>query len=189
MLRQLGGVSGGATSSGAPSPSGYQEYDRDLYAHWTDADGDCIDARDEVLLSESRVRPAMSADGCDVVAGEWFDPFTGRTFSDPRDLHVDHLVPLAEAHRSGAHRWSAAKRRAYANDLSDPRSLIAVSAGANMSKGADDPAHWLPENRNYRCTYVRHWVAVKDRWNLSMDPAERRAVEQVRATCANRGRR
>lgn len=188
MLRQLERVSGGATSSGRPGRSGYQEYDRDLYEHWTDADGDCVDARDEVLRSESRVRPTMSADGCDVLSGEWFDPYTGRTFTNPRDLHVDHLVPLAEAHRSGAYRWSAAKRRAYANDLSDPRSLIAVSAGANMSKGADDPAHWLPENRQYRCTYVRDWVAVKERWNLRMDQAEQRAVQLVQATCANRAR-
>jgi hypothetical protein len=57
-----------------------------------------------------------------------------------------------------------------------------------MSKGADDPAHWLPENRQYRCTYVRDWVAVKERWNLSMDQAEQRAVQLVQTTCANRAR-
>jgi len=188
MLRRLDDISGGATSSGAPSPSGFQEYDRDLYPHWSDADGDCQDARQEVLIAESERPVELSADGCRVETGLWLGRFTGERFTDPSDLHVDHMVPLAEAHRSGAHRWSRARRDAYANDLGDPRSLIAVSAGANMSKGADDPAHWLPENNAYRCTYVRDWVAVKQRWDLSMDPAERRAVEQVLRTCRNRGR-
>ncbi|WP_200338623.1 HNH endonuclease family protein [Rhodovibrio sodomensis] len=188
MLQRLNAISGGGTSSGAPAPSGFQEYDRALYSHWSDADRDCQDARQEVLISESRRPVQLSADGCDVVSGLWIDPYTGARLTDPSDLHVDHIVPLAEAHRSGAHRWSHAKRKAYANDLEDPRSLIAVSAGANMSKGADDPAHWLPENRSYRCTYVREWVAVKRRWDLSMDPAERRAADQVLTTCRNRGR-
>jgi hypothetical protein len=64
---------------------------------------------------------------------------------------------------------------------------MAVELGANRSKGADDPARWLPENRAYRCAYVRTWVAIKQRWGLSMDPAERRAIAQVEQTCTNRG--
>jgi hypothetical protein len=186
MRQRLDGISGGATRSGAPSPAGYQEYDRDLYRHWTDADGDCQDARQEVLIAESRGPVRLTRDGCRVISGQWAEPYTSRIVRDPGELHVDHLVPLAEAHRSGAHRWSAQRRQAYANDLTDPRSLIAVDAGANMSKGADDPAHWLPENRAYRCQYVADWVAVKRRWQLSMDPAERRAVDTVMRNCANR---
>ncbi|MBK1667390.1 hypothetical protein CKO28_05020 [Rhodovibrio sodomensis] len=187
MLRQLEGVSGGATTSGAPAPGGYQEYDRDLYRHWTDDDGDCQNVRHEVLIAESRVPVSLTADGCRVVTGEWHDPYTGRVFKRARDLDVDHVVPLAEAHRSGGYRWSAAQRERYANDMSAPEHLMAVELGANRSKGADDPARWLPENRAYRCAYVRTWVAIKQGWGLSMDPAERRAIAQVERTCANRG--
>ena len=186
MREQLDGVSGGATSSGAPSPSGYQEYDRDLYAHWSDADGDCIDARHEVLAAESRVEVTYTRDGCAVTSGLWICPFTGKRITDPSELHVDHMVPLAEAHRSGAYNWSYAKRKAYANDLSSPRTLVAVDAGANMSKSASDPAEWLPDRNP--CGYVRDWVSIKQRWGLSFDPRERRAIDQVLSNCANRGR-
>src|SRR5205085_10550088 len=87
------------------------------------------------------------------------------------DLDVDHMVPLAEAWDSGARTWSTARRTAYANDLTDPRSLIAVSAGSNRSKGDQDPAEWTP-SRNV-CNYVKQWVVVKTRWSLSVNEAER----------------
>ena len=37
--------------------------------------------------------------GCKVIAGRWEDPYTGRVSTDPRDLDIDHFIPLAEMHR------------------------------------------------------------------------------------------
>ena len=70
-----------------------------------------------------------------------------------------------------------------ANDLSDPNTLIAVSLGANRSKGDRDPADWLPPNRAFQCTYVRRWVEVKRRWGLSADTAQKRTIAAVLASC------
>ena len=54
----------------------------------------------------------LDADGCRVVGGQWHDPYTGTTFTDPSRLDIDHLVPLAEVHRSGGgEMWSDAQRR------------------------------------------------------------------------------
>ena len=159
-------------------------YDRDLYRHWIDADGDCQDTRQEVLILESVVPVTLDAQGCRVVEGSWLDPFTGDGFTDPTSLEIDHLVPLAEVHRSGGHLWTAQMREQYANDLRHRDTLIAVSASANRSKGDRDPASWLPSNEGYRCTYVRSWILVKATYRLQFDPAERQTIANVLAGCA-----
>jgi hypothetical protein len=62
-------------------------------------------------------------------------------------MAIDHLMPLKEAHQSGAWARSAEKKRRYANDLSNPAHLITVSANAVKPKGDKDPADRLPPNR------------------------------------------
>lgn len=149
-----------------------QPFERADYPHWLDADGDCQDTRTEVLILESLEPPRLTANGCGVVAGRWYDPYSGRSITDPRELDVDHFVPLAEAHRSGADRWDSARRSAYANDLSHPDTLIAVDLSANRAKGDSDPLSWLPPSWDYRCAYVERWRATKRRWGLGEDLLE-----------------
>ena len=130
-------------------------YDRDLYKHWVDADGDCQDTRQEVLISESLQPVVLDDRGCRVVSGEWLDLYTGQTFTDPSRLDIDHFIPLAEAHRSGSDTWTPEQRQAFANDLTNEHSLIAVSASANRSKGDRDPANWLPPDESFQCEYYK----------------------------------
>lgn len=156
-------------------------YDRDKFTHWVDANGDCQDTRDEVLEAESLV---ATTGGCDITEGKWRSYYDGVTTEDPSDLDIDHLVPLAEAWDSGAKRWTAGTRKRFANDLGDRRSLVAVTASANRSKGDRDPAEWMPDRAG--CTYLRQWVAVKLRWSLTVDRPERRFLVKRTAKCANR---
>ena len=158
-------------------------YDRGLYEHWTDDDGDCANTRQEVLIAESQSPAKLDSTRCRVLEGLWFDPYTGQRITDPSDLDIDHLIPLAEAHRSGASSWTAEQRREFANDLIHPDVLIAVATASNRSKGDRDPALWLPPNEGYRCQYVRLWVIAKATWGLDMDPAEREAVREVLWNC------
>ena len=159
-------------------------YDRALFRHWIDADGDGCDTREEVLLAESTI-PAQVSTGCRITSGRWVSAFDGVQTLDPSTFDVDHLVPLAEAWDSGARRWNAATRQAFANDLEFEGSLIAVSASSNRSKGDRDPAEWLPAKDSYRCTYVTTWVAVKYRWSLSIDPVESNALRRDLTSCGN----
>ncbi|GHE25293.1 hypothetical protein GCM10018781_76550 [Kitasatospora indigofera] len=85
----------------------------------------------------------------------------------------------------GASSWSAAERQAYANDLGDDRSLIAVTAKSNRSKTDKDPADWLPPADDYVCTYVTDWTTVKTRWGLTADPREKDALQRIAAGCPN----
>ena len=107
-----------------------------------------------------------------MVSGSWNDPYSGRTITDATKLDIDRMVPLKEAHESGGHAWDVYRKRDYANDLSDPNTLIAVDRGLNRQKGAGDPAEWLPPNKAYQAEYAQAWVAVKLKWGLTADAKE-----------------
>jgi hypothetical protein len=160
-----------------------EPYKRSLYKHWIDADRDCQNTRNEVLIAESIVPPTLDEKGCRVIKGLWYDPFTGQTFTNPRRLDIDHFIPLREVHLSGGDKWTKEQRTAYANDLDYPYTLIAVSLSANRSKGARDPANWMPKNEEYECEYIITWVALKKRLGLSFDDAERQKIDSVLSKC------
>ena len=155
-------------------------YEREMFNHWVDADGDCQDARTEVLLEESRKK---ARGRCEATKGVWLSAYDGVTLKRPGGLDIDHMVPLKEVWESGADAWDDEQREAYANDLGDPRTLIAVTAATNRSKGDQDPADWMPDAASYHCTYVADWVAVKIRWSLFVDRTEKAALKKIAAGC------
>ena len=146
-------------------------YDRDLFKHWIDADGDGCNTRKEVLIAEATVKPRVTG-RCDLVGGEWYSVYDKVTTNDPSDFDIDHFVPLNEAWQSGAYAWSSQKRKDFANDLGFAKSLIAVTASSNRSKSDRDPPNWIPRNYDYLCEYVTSWVEVKLRWGLTADQPE-----------------
>ena len=163
---------------------GLPKYDRDDWRHWTDVDGDCQDTRQEVLIAESLVPVTFtSEDACRVATGRWMGPYTGDVLEDPGELDVDHMVPLANAHLSGGHRWGAERKELYANSLSYPGHLVAATAAANRSKGAKGPEEWRPPNRTYWCRYATDWVAIKREWDLTATRAEAAALREMLAGC------
>ena len=147
-------------------------YSRSLFNHWIDADSDSCNTREEVLIAESLSQAQVDAYGCKVVEGDWWSPYDNVRHSYPGELDIDHMVPLKEAWDSGAYGWSSSRREAYANDMSDARSLIAVTNSVNRSKGDKDPSNWIPSNPAFVCTYLSNWVAIKKHWGLSMDQSE-----------------
>ena len=167
-----------------PTGETIPQYDRDQWQHWTDADHDCQDTRQEVLLDES-LEPVTFSDErhCRVVGGLWRDPYSGLVFRDPSQLDIDHVVPLANAHSSGGWQWSSDRKRGYANDLIDVDHLVAVSASLNRQKGAHTPATWRPPDRSAWCWYARSWLGVKERWSLGIAAGEQAALTDMQATC------
>lgn len=120
-----------------------------------------------------------------VVSGKWADPYTGETFKEPRQLDVDHVVPLKNAHESGAWKWSAEKREEYANFLKDRRHLLAVKASENRKKGYKAPDGYMPPDTSYRCDYVKEWVKIKKEWELSTTDQENSAIEKLKQRCGS----
>ncbi|MFG3590474.1 HNH endonuclease family protein [Streptomyces sp. NPDC047990] len=157
-------------------------YERSKFKHWTDADKNGCNTRAEVLLAEALTAPAVGPN-CVLTGGIWYSPYDNQYLDSAKKLDVDHLVPLAEAWDSGASAWTPAEREAYANDLDDPRALIAVSAASNRSKADKDPSTWMPPHAGYRCQYLTDWIADKTRYRLTIDPAEYTALTEGLAHC------
>lgn len=201
-----GSPSGPATAAGAPlppsakkalpmldrlpvAPSGTMAgYSRDRFPHWAsdaarygwkEPDGSC-DVRDAALIRDGE---GVEIDGdCSMTAGTWLDPYTGRTLTDSSEVDIDHVVPLANAWRSGAGSagWSTAEREAYAND---PEVLLSADAGANRTKGDKGPEAWKPPNHDYWCEYARRWIWIKSDWRLSVNPAEKSSLRRMLGSC------
>jgi hypothetical protein len=154
-------------------------YSRDRFPHWSRRADGC-NTRDLVLRRDGR-GVAIDAE-CDVTRGTWVSRYDGETVTDPADLDIDHVVPLANAWRTGASAWSEADRERFANDMDSPE-LLAVTSGTNRSKGDQDPSQWRPPQRDYWCTYARNWITVKSTWKLSVTAAEKAALIDMLETC------
>jgi len=166
----------GLTVAAEGSSSGYS---RDKFPHWITQSGTCNTR--EVVLKRDGTNVQQDS-SCAAVSGTWYSEYDGATWNASSSLDIDHLVPLAEAWRSGASSWTTAQRQAFANDLTRPQ-LIAVTGTVNRAKGDKDPAKWLPPRTAYRCTYARAWVHVKHYYDLTVDPAEKSALQTVLNGC------
>lgn len=157
-------------------------YTRDAFRHWTDADGDGCSTRNEVLIAEAD-DPVSVGSGCSLSGGRWHSYYDRVSWTNDSDVDIDHMVPLAEAWDSGARSWKASTREAYANDLGDSRSLVGVTDDVNQAKGDQDVNEWLPTYD--KCRYLREFVAVKIRWRLKVDSAEKSAMSSLASGCTN----
>ncbi len=101
----------------------------------------------------------------------------------PSGVDAEHIVPLAEAWRSGAASRDEDTRRRIANDALN---LVASDPSANRSKGDQDAANYLPPG-NFRCGYIEHYLTVKVKYGLTIDSAEQSALRTAVDDCVSRG--
>ncbi|MEU4214417.1 HNH endonuclease family protein [Actinoplanes sp. NPDC026623] len=153
-------------------------YSREKFPHWRSAGSNC-DVRDTVLKRDGT---KVKLSGCNVVAGTWVSFYDGDKIADPSKVDIDHMVPLANAWRSGAAAWTTDKRGDFANDLDDPQ-LVAVSASSNRSKGDQDPSTWKPERTEAWCQYAQDWITVKAKWKLTVTTGEKSALTDMLTRC------
>ncbi|WP_237742685.1 HNH endonuclease family protein [Actinopolymorpha alba] len=155
-------------------------YSRDLFPHWITISGTC-NTRETVLKRDGS---NVVVDGsCYATSGSWYSPYDGATWYSPTDVDIDHVVPLAEAWRSGASGWTTSRRQAFANDLTYPQ-LIAVTDNVNQAKGDNDPASWKPPRTSYYCTYSKMWIRVKYHWSLKLQSSEKSALQSMLNSCS-----
>lgn len=161
-------------------PLSIRGYSREKFQpRWENRRGRC--STREIVLARDGKGVRRNAD-CHPVKGRWYSPYDGKVLKHVKYVDVDHVVPLSYAWRSGAKRWSAAKRRAFANDLKRPE-LLTVSHSANIAKGGKGPQSWRPQRRAYWCQYATSWIKVKRHYRLFVTRRERVALLNMLRTC------
>jgi hypothetical protein len=154
-------------------------YSRDLFPHWNTVSGSC-DTRETVLKRDGS--NVVTSSSCAATSGSWYSPYDGATWTASSDVDIDHVVPLANAWRTGASGWTQARRTQFANDLTNPQ-LIAVTDNVNQSKGDQSPATWKPSRTAYWCTYAKMWVDVKYTYSLTVNATEKSALATMLDRC------
>jgi hypothetical protein len=155
-------------------------YKRTAFKHWIDADKNGCNTRAEVLIEEAIEKPKVGPK-CKLTGGKWISSYDGKTLTNASQLDVDHMVPLAEAWRSGAWKWTPTQRQTFANDLENSEALIAVTATTNRSKGDKDPSLWMPAKD--QCLYVKNWISIKIKYSLTADTQEAEKLNSLVSTC------
>ncbi|MBY8861926.1 HNH endonuclease family protein [Nocardia sp. CA2R105] len=158
----------------APEDTG-NTYNRDDWPHWI-GQGKSCDTREIALQRQGT--DVKTDTQCRAVSGTWVSAYDGVVIHDAGQTDLDHVVPLAEAARSGTRNWTKDQRKTFANDLDQ---LQVVSARSNRQKGDQDPARWLPEKDS--CAYTIKWVATKTKYHLTIDKAEHDAINGVLTHC------
>ncbi|MER7455640.1 HNH endonuclease family protein [Micromonospora sp. NPDC126480] len=156
-------------------------YSRDLFPHWITISGTC-NTREQALKRDGTSVVVDSS--CAATSGRWYSPYDGATWYAASDVDSDHVVPLAEAWRSGASSWTTSRRQSFANDLTRPQ-LIAVTDNVNQAKGDQDPSTWQPPRTAYRCAYSKIWITVKYNWGLTLQSSEKSALHSILNTCSS----
>ncbi len=155
----------------------------EFYGGWPTVEGCSL--RQKIIRREFG-ETAVILDGCNVVAGEFDEPYTGAhmVFNNREEIgkgiQIDHVVALSDAWQKGAQYMSYEVRNAIATD---PLNLLAVDGSANNQKSDGDAATWLPSNKKFRCQYVARQISVKYKYKLWVTEAEKEAMGRVLLNC------
>lgn len=111
--------------------------------------------------------------------GGIFGAYEDECFDEYTDVDIEHLVAKREAHDSGLCAADIQTRINFANNLEN---VALASPAVNRGKSTKDPSDWLPENN--QCWYVWQWLHVKRKYNMTIDQAEKNAIDAVLQTCS-----
>ncbi|WP_367139587.1 HNH endonuclease family protein [Saccharothrix sp. HUAS TT1] len=155
-------------------------YRREKFGDGWNSGPDGCDTRETVLVNQGRdvVRDPAT---CKVTAGTWHSRYDDVTVTDPRELDIDHVVPLAEAWRTGAADWTPELREHFANDHTIE--LVPATRKTNRAKGDQAPPEWLPPAAGNHCRYAINWIGVKSGYGLTASSGEVTALAAMLDTC------
>ncbi len=111
--------------------------------------------------------------------GKIYSPYTGICYSDRQQTDIEHIVARSEAHDSGMCSANKETKSRFAKDMLN---LTLASPQVNRTqKSTKDAAEWVPELN--QCWFAARVVAVKRKYNLTVDRREAVALENIFSNC------
>lgn len=156
------------------------KYDRKSWKHWTDVNQNCLNTRAEILKIRSKIPVQFAKKGCTVRSGQWDDYYFDEELVLAKDVDIDHLVPLKNAHDSGGATWSESEKEKFANDEDN---LVITNRKHNRQKGSQGIDTWLPSDKNYACKYIKDWINIKKKYALRVSVAEQNSFDLLIKDC------
>lgn len=153
-------------------------YNREAdYGGWQDYDGDCQNTRAEVLISRSLSQVEFSrSDNCYVKAGKWIDYYTGKVYTNAKDVQIDHLISLHQHYKAVGSTLTHEQRVEYANE---PTHLVIANSTLNMSKSDKDLSEFiLRVSLENKCKYIKDYTRIADANNITLDKSDMEVVNQ-----------
>lgn len=138
----------------------------------------------DAALARDGVGVEASDSTCEVSAGQWFDPLSGKTVSRD-DVQVRPFLPTERVWASGANEWSDYQFSIYRNS---PQSVMTISDDSYEKRGQKGPEQWRPKDETLWCGYALRWVSEKNTFGLSLESqAEGDALTEMLSTCPDEG--
>jgi len=115
--------------------------------------------------------------------GQIYGPYTGRCFNSTKKTDIEHIVARSEAHDSGLCSATDQTKRNFARDqlnltLAHPDVNRCSKPNSKCDKDATD---WMPDIN--QCWFAATVVAVRLKYNLTIDRHEANALERVLSNC------
>lgn len=135
-----------------------------------------------------------------ITGGTWYIPYTGETVTYQskeevsKNIQIDHIVPVAYAHRHGASSWDEDKREEFYNDYGQSSiwsngdnsddyenvgNLIVSDSRSNIQKSDSGPSEWLPSNKDYILEYCERWVKICNAYDISITQDDYNTIKGI----------
>lgn len=169
-------------------------YKRTEWKHWSNYEGSsCWNIREEalyrqavpgtvILLDKNKKETTDKNSACSIKSGEWKDPYSDTTITDPTKTDLDHTSALAATARAGGQSWDSATKEKFANDLDH---LVVTTQKQNRTKSDKTPSEWLPEKQEAHCDYAKVYVNILNKYGLQVTQADKDVLANALGTCAS----
>lgn len=141
------------------------------YGDWQDYDNDCQNTRAEILISQSLYPVKFTRkDNCYVKSGKWIDYYTGKVYTNAKDVDIDHVISLSQHYNAVGSTLTYEQRVKYANEKTH---LVITNSNLNKSKSDKDLSEFIAKvPTQNRCKYIKNYKRIANANHINLDESD-----------------